>query len=71
MPIKLLILLATIGLVATAAEAATPAATTASSFEAAEAGQTAVWTPRKLLNFSPPLCLRTRQTQQHMRPGHH
>jgi hypothetical protein len=54
MRIQLLILLVTLNLVASArAAVATPAATTGSPSGPAEAGQTATWTPRKLVNFAP------------------
>jgi hypothetical protein len=49
-------LIAAVGLVvASCAEAATPAATPASLSEAAESGQSVTWTQRKLLNFAPPV----------------
>jgi hypothetical protein len=55
MRIKLLTLLATIGLVASAAAAAqAPAAATAPASDATDAVQTATWTKRKLVRFSPP-----------------
>jgi hypothetical protein len=52
--IPLLMLIVTTGLIAsTTAEAVTPAATAVSSPEPGESGQSAVWTARKLLSFSP------------------